>query len=196
MADAFKYEVAMGTAAKIGNALKQRKKELEQRIIQRKGAQEAALVLSKKIQEYQLIVKQEVDAADIDVEIHKIIARHVTNCALHAEKYAQHQVAEMVDLRGKLGGIDEAITVVDQVFKAEEIGKQRAEELEEESSAPVEPPEVEEPKENGSSPEASPDEIRELMSKHDKAKLILMAGKAGVSSQGSKAAIAKRILEG
>lgn len=196
MADVFKYEVAMGTAAKIGSVLKKRQHELDRRIVQHRGAHEAGLVLSKKMQEYQLLIKKEVEDEDLAPEIHKRMARHVTNCALHAEKYAADQVRQIEHLRGTLAGIDEAVLLVDQIFKVEEIGMQRVIDAEKEAAEQdLLEEELVSSKNNGASKEATPDEIRELMGKEDKAGLIKLAVKAGVSSQGSKATIAKRILE-
>ncbi len=67
--------------------------------------------------------------------------------------------------------------------------------IEEETSENEPPPEVDPSKTNGKPKEATPEEIRQLMSEYDKDGLKKLAVKAGVANSGSKATIAKRILE-
>ena len=223
MADPFKHEVAMGTAAKIGNLLSSRHSELELRIVAAKGAQDAAITLSSKMQELQAVVAGECEADGVDIDVHKRVAKHVNNCALLCQKFGLDQAKRRELLRGKLEGVGEAMAIANQIFKVEEAQLERARKVEEElaaapqlnhlkevpplppSEAPQasdqpeepEPPQETSPQESikPNKPTVSDEEVRDYARKHGQKALVKEAKVAGVSPHGRKTALARKILE-
>ena len=221
MADVFKFEVAMGTAGVIGERLKKRHDELELRVLQCRGAHEAGKHLSKKFQEMQTVAKAECDELDLEMDERKRVSKYINNCALLAEKFSSDQITLMKHLAGKLDGINDAMKIVEQIFKSEE-GQMLRAVAEEKGLEPATPPRhirlvneipdmpVVQPEPEPApkpAPEPAPkpvvkgehipseEEIKAYARKFNVAQLTTEAERVGVSTKGRKTDIARRILE-
>jgi hypothetical protein len=216
MADVFKFEVAMGTSAAIGERLKKRHDELELRMVQCRGAHEAGQHLSKKFQELQAVAKAECDDLELEMEERKRIVKYINNCALLAEKFSADQIKYTKHLMGKLEGVEDAMKIVEGVFKSEEAQMLRRVAEEDgvapprqirlvdtipEISAPVQktepaplPPKPEVEIEEGPRP-ITEEDIKAFARRFNVAQLEKEAEKVGVSSKGRKTDVARRILE-
>jgi hypothetical protein len=218
MADVFKFEVAMGTAGVIGDRLKKRRDELELRTLQCRGAHDAGKYLSKKFQEMQAVAKAECDELELEMDERKRIVKYINNCALLAEKYSSDQITLTKHLAGKMDGINDALKIVETIFKSEEAQMLRVVAAEQGVEPPVEAPRVirlvneipDMPVEPEPAPEPEPEpepapvhqrheiteaDIKAYARKYNAAQLTTEAERVGVSTKGRKTDIARRILE-